>query len=465
MSFRALRLVFGNLLSVLASAVASASPTGSITSPASQATLSNLYVLQNGSATVNVMGSAGSTTQNFYSWTLSYAQVGGSVWAQIGQGTTKIANGVLSPWDTLNGPFGTNGFNPNGDYKLRLTVCESQTNCVDVTTVTPIHINNVYLEQTFTAGSSQLNLASPTDRATYTVRLPLSWPTSLSVQVNLMDQLNNYVKSVGTLTSASSFTYAWDGTNTGGAFVADGPYFVTASVTDGTNTLNWDQTTQFVAAPDTGGSYAYYDNSQTFDPWTGDPVDLAYNFGYPGRVTISMAGGTNSEIPSPCPPPNGFCIIDHQYEESGPHSVPWAGVDLSGRYKTAGDVKYIAIFSERDHFSKNAVVVYGGKPSLSGFRAVKPATRAGSSVAFTFTLMTPLTWSLQVQVVNQESATLLRTFTTLPFGGGGNTYSINWDGKADNGMWAAPGGYTVTLVITDSRANVVRAQALAYVQY
>ena len=40
-----------------------------------------------------------------------------------------------------------------------------------------------------------------------------------------------------------------------------------------------------------------------------------------------------------------------------------------------------------------------------------------------------------------------------------------WDGRSDNGDPVAPGGYTVTCTVTNTRGDVVTAQALTTVAY
>jgi flagellar hook assembly protein FlgD len=430
-------------------------PTGSITSPSAGATLSNLYPSGDGSPIVAVLGSAGSTSGNLSSWTLYYSRTTTPpYWVQIGSGTQTVTRGILGLWNTLYNP--SNNFNPNGGYQLLLRVCETS-GCSDFVAAS-FTVANVYLEQSFTAGSPQLNLASPSERANYTLRLPLSWPSSLSVMISLKNQSGVYVKSVGTTTTASSYQLSWDGTNTGGTKVADGAYFVLATVTDGTNTVTWDQSSEYLGP---NGGYVYYDKSQAFDPWTGGSLDLSYNF-FTGRVTIATSSSASREIPSQCPPPQGFCIVDHKYEESGPHTVQWVGVDGSGRYRT--DVKWIAIFTETDRFAKNAVVVYGGAPKISNFLVDPRIVMTGTSQTIRFDVSGWSGGSGEIRITNQESGTVLRTISGLKPCITGHC-QVSWDGRADNGMWVAPGGYTVTATVTDAIGNTVSAQSLTFIQY
>ena len=64
---------------------------------------------------------------------------------------------------------------------------------------------------------------------------------------------------------------------------------------------------------------------------------------------------------------------------------------------------------------------------------------------------------------NQASLSTLRTINLNGVNPG--AINITWDGKAENGMWVAPGGYTIWLEITDGIGNIAREQALVTVRY
>ncbi len=68
-----------------------------------------------------------------------------------------------------------------------------------------------------------------------------------------------------------------------------------------------------------------------------------------------------------------------------------------------------------------------------------------------------------VTYMNQSSLSVLHTYTQANVQPG--NVAIEWDGKADNGMWVAPGLYTIKLVLEDSIGNHVEEYALTTVQY
>jgi hypothetical protein len=43
--------------------------------------------------------------------------------------------------------------------------------------------------------------------------------------------------------------------------------------------------------------------------------------------------------------------------------------------------------------------------------------------------------------------------------------TVLWDGHADNGLWASPGAYTLTVTVSDAIGNAVSRQALMSISY
>jgi flagellar hook assembly protein FlgD len=438
------QLRFSVLAWLVAAASASAQPTVSITSPINLQ-LSNVYQSQNGSDDVAVTGSVGGT--NLRDWKLEYRLAPSGGWVQIASGTAP-KTGMLGTWSTLGPPLGP--FNVNGVYSLKLTACSTSNVCTYTTTVNNT-VSNFYLTQSTPSGQPELNNGQ---LITYTATIP--W--ALSVTLSFKNLAGAIVKSAGTTTSgATTWPYQWNGTNTGGVRVPDGPYFVVASVTDFTNTLNWDETSIYLGTPET---VQYIPQPADYDPFNNDPLPIPYNFGV-GKVTIAVAPPEITEIQS-CAEPGVFCILDHKYEESGPHTIQWAGVDQTGKFRP--EVGQLAIVSDRLTFSKNAVVLYGTKPTVANVTVTPPVAWSGASqvVAFDVTGPTPIA-TRQLKFLNQESLTVLRTITSASCVG--THCTSTWDGKADNGMLVAPGSYTITVSVTDTLGNVASAQDLAFIQF
>ncbi len=426
-------------------ASASAAPTVSITWPVNLQ-LSNVYQSQGGSDDVAVTGSVGGT--NLRDWTLRYKLSTSSTWTTIATGTAPVT-GTLGTWSTL-GPAG-GPFNPNGVYNLQLFACDTSNNCNYTTTVNDT-VSNFYLVQSTPSGQPEL---ANGQLITYTSTIPFALTVTLSIK-NLSGVI---VKSVGTNpTGPTTWAYQWNGTNTAGVRVPDGPYFVTVGMTDGTNSLTWDETNVFLGSPPT---FQYVPQPADYDPFNNDPLPVSYNFGV-GRVTIAVAAPGIDEIETSCTAAGVFCILDHKYEESGLHTIQWAGVDPTGKFRP--DVGSLAMLSDRLTFSKNAVVLYGTKPTVSNVTVTPPVAWSGASqvVAFDVTGPTPIA-NRQLKFLNQESLTVLRTLTSASCVG--THCTATWDGKADNGMLVAPGAYTITVTATDTLGNVASAQALAFIQF
>jgi flagellar hook assembly protein FlgD len=448
---RRLSVVLG-LLFVLQTAAATATPNASITSPAFGLTRSNVFGAQNFSPDIPVTGTANVTgTPAFRNYTLESAPNGTSSWTTIITSTTPVTNGTLGTWKTLDKSDGT--YWVNGDYQLRLTVCDTASTCVTAT-VTTIHIKNFYIEHTTREFNGKAGQTMH-----YVVHCPLP---NMNFTASLTNSAAAIVRSFGATAFSGDFPYDWDGKNTGGVLQPDGPYFVTSQVTYLGSTSTWDQTGVYLPDCYLGVciQVANYGSSQTWDPWTGDSLDLHYNF-QTGRVTISMSTASSSEIPAGCPPSSGgFCLLDRKYEESGDHTLRWVGTDLSGKYHT--DVQYIAVVSEQDQFSKVAVVLYGSKPVISNLSIAPRMVKVGTPQTLSFAVSPATSMTAQAQFASHESGTTLRTASWSCTTG---SCSFVWDGKADNGMLVAPGGYTVTASVTDASGNVVSEQALAYIQY
>ena len=413
-------------------------PTTGIALPTSGQVLSNVY--QSGSTNFNITGTV--TDANFTNWTLDYgAGSNPSQWTRLNQGTTPITSALLNTWAT--DPV------TNGLYTLSLQAWDRAGN------------KGILLRQTtvgnfrVTQAATQVNGATG-GTVTYTSTIPFPLTQTLVLK-------NSQGITVRTLVNAArgaaSFNDAWNARNDATILVPDGPYFYVSTVTDGVNTLVWDQTNQYVADTFMWGVTA----GPTYDPFKNQPMSLTYNFSQTGLVSVAFATTGNSHIPSGCPPPD-FCFIIDKYEESGPHTLYWAGTDSTGKYRPeAGGV---TVVSRRTTFAKNAVVVYGTKPVITNVSVTPPfyGPAVGSqAVALDLSTYQNQAATVVITFRNHGSLSILRTVTLTNQAPGHITTA--WDGRADNGMWVAEGFYTVSASATDGLGNTSSGQILTTVKY
>jgi hypothetical protein len=220
----------------------------------------------------------------------------------------------------------------------------------------------------------------------------------------------------------------------------------------------WDLTDQYL------DNFAVNDDSVTiapFDPFNNQPMVISYNFTHAGRVSIAL-GPTNPVAPN-CDPPQ-FCLAFQEYQASGERTITWAGVDHSGALRP--DVRSLGVVSRRTTFSANAIVVYGTTTQLSNLVVVPPVFGPAvglQEVAFDLATFAGDLADVTITFQNQASLSVLRTID-LPDQTPGHAV-VQWDGRSENGMWVAPGTYTVTVTARDSVGNVAKGQILTTIQY
>jgi hypothetical protein len=226
-------------------------------------------------------------------------------------------------------------------------------------------------------------------------------------------------------------------------------------VTDGTHTFTWDQTNQYYNDWSTEQNLSL----QAWDLFNNSPLILSYNFSQPGRVNIALKQGDGGG----CAPPS-FCLAQDKYEESGPHTIAWAGVDSTGALRF--DLNWNANSSGRAIFSKNAIVLYGTKPSVSNVTVTPPiyGPAVGTqTVAFDLLTFQNQAVTVTLTFLNQDSLSILRTIALAGQSPGHKT--VSWDGHADSGGLMPPGNYTVTVATVDSLGNQAQGQILTAIQY
>lgn len=413
-------------------------PTLAITSPTAGQVLSNVY--QNGSANVPIVGTIDDTNLN--NWELE-PWVGGPL---IAQGTTPVSAGTIGTWSTID-----LSNNPTF-YPLGLTAWDKAGNVRKITQNHPVKNFKV-------AQNSVRQISSPSGgTVTYTSTVPFALHETLVIR-NAAGQTVRPIldadRSVGT------YNDTWDGRTSAGGLLPDGPYFYVATVTAGSSSMTWDQTNESVGS--SGGEW-FFRPAVAWDPFNNNRLTYNYTTASPGVTSVIFTTTEETHIGSVCTPER-ICPVLRRYEESGAHTFRWIGFDENGVFR-ASEIKRSILVSEPQYMAKNSVILYGTKPTINN-ALVTPAmygpSLGGQSITFDLTTYQSQPASVSVSFLNQGSLSVLRTITVASQTPG--PVVISWDGLADNGMWAAPGTYILTVTVTDPIGNVVSEQLLTTVQY
>jgi flagellar hook assembly protein FlgD len=439
-----------SLLIVLCDAKILCAITAVITSPTQNQVLSNVY--SSGATIFAVNGSI--LGPNLRNWILDYGSGGNpSSWTVISSGINEINNGLIGSWQTKPGGI----FLANGTYTLRLTAWDTGGISIE-------NRKNVNLKH-FKVGQSLLEFnGAAGSNVTYTSTVPFTLTETLEIR-NASGQLVRSLVSAQQRT-AGDYNDNWNGRNGSGRILPDGAYFYKAIVTDGTYTMTWDLTNEYL----NGVCYGNLIWWTSFDPYDNLTLAVPYNYTRTGKISVKFYS-CNQNQPNTCLEdtcPETYTFISNKYEETGAHTVRWASVDDSGARKF---LPWGKVFNKQDTFSKNAVVLYGTKPTISNLRVNPPVfnpARGTQQISFNLGLYSyqSQTGNITVTILNQETSppSVLRT---IPLNSAAGPISIVWNGRNNTGQhWLAPSNYTVRVKVTDSViGNVVEETILTTIQF
>ncbi len=258
---------------------------------------------------------------------------------------------------------------------------------------------------------------------------------------------------------AGTYADKWDGSGDGGRRLRDDQYRWVATFNDGSHSFTIDLS-RVLDGDFELKSHAEY---PLWNPFGGVPLRFSHTFERPGEIALVFSRATFNVAPK-CDPPDFFCRYLDGYRPSGEFAYEWAGVDDTGAFRP--DIHAIFVISHHEDLAKNAIIVFGGRPSISRL-SVSPATYQPGldSLDVTFLLHTfqNETTSVAIRWMNQQSRSVLRTVTISDVKPG--VVKAAWDGRADGGARVAPGNYLLRVRAVDALGQEAVAEVLTTVVY
>jgi len=414
-------------------AVAITSPTGPV--------VSNVY--SNGATDIPIVGSA--SASGIVDWVLDYgAGAQPTSWTTLASSVVSALNTNLGTWQT--------GSLANGPYVLRLRLVDNGSSLI--TRTVPVVVGNYSMSQT----GLQANAS-----AGQTISYSSIVPFALTETIVLKDEQGTIRRTLFSgVRQPGTFVTEWNGNGDAGTIVPDGAYFYSSVVTDGTHGMSWDLSDQVL----NDVTIAHNDGVviPSWDPFKNQELTASYSFSFPGRVRIALSEQTG-HFTVDCAQPTGtsFCPVFDRYESSGSHTFHWVGLNHLGQY-VGEAVNRIGFFSSRGTFAKNAAVLFGTQPTLTGMVLDPVRFESGASQTATVSFGTYLSHPAAVQVTyqNLQTQSVLRTITLGNQSPGAAV--ATWDGRGDNGVLVAPGQYLVTATVIDDRGDRQARQLLTIVE-
>jgi flagellar hook assembly protein FlgD len=297
-------------------------------------------------------------------------------------------------------------------------------------------------------------------------------PFTLTQTISLKNEAGQVVHTLVPATQRNAGTYndTWNGRNSQNQLIGDGPYFYIGDVTSGTYSMTWDVTNEFL---DPNGCYAnpngcwpvWVNLPPNFDSFSNDSLDYSYTLTKPARTTMDLSETNEVGVNINCSDSDNWCMYADRYDHSGLHTGTWAGIDSDENLRP--ELQYMHIGAKIINFSKNAVIVYGSKPSVTAL-AVSPKIynpRAGNQ-AISFTLNTfqgQVAPSVIVVIKNFSSYSVMKTITlnNVPSG----VVNTEWNGLTSNGNSVSPDLHLITVTATDSIGQQATAQLFTTIRY
>ena len=230
--------------------------------------------------------------------------------------------------------------------------------------------------------------------------------------------------------AAGTYSYSWNGTDSNGAALPAGTYSLVVTASTSAGTAQSSQAVQLLASVLSGVSVspqAIYTG--------GDSTTLSYTLSGPATISVWVRNSAGTTVRT----------LRQQLLSAGTYSDAWDGKTDGGASVPAGDYSLMIAATTAAGTEQSTQTVQLVAPVL-GSVSLSPATfyAGDGSTTFSYALSGPATTSV---VVRNSGGTTVRTLRASAAQAAGS-YSLLWDGKADDGNNVAAGNYSVTIAAT-----------------
>jgi flagellar hook assembly protein FlgD len=197
-----------------------------------------------------------------------------------------------------------------------------------------------------------------------------------------------------------------------------------------------------------GTSCASYSGCSV-NPYANDFLQVAFQLNQAASITFGIRlSDAGTQVTS---------VFSDRPFGRGSHTIYWDGTDQSGNLIVPPPYDSFSVNFGGFTLPQNAVFVEAA-PQISAVAAspnyLDPFTGTylsapGQSTKISYTLSKQA--AIALQVFSVDTGTLLRTITQPNVSAGSST--IAWDGRADNGIFAAQGSYRLALKAVDAQGS------------
>ncbi len=249
---------------------------------------------------------------------------------------------------------------------------------------------------------------------------------------------------------AGSYDDVWDGTNDAGEPLTQGEYYAVLE-------YDFDSETRVVDLTDTTGGTRYNPSRNrlpiTFSPYEDD--FLTINFTIPANWGVSevevFIGLFNTDT-------RFINLLNRDPFGVGTHTIYWDGLDANGNFAVPppGDRFLFGIFGytlpDNAIMLQTAPVISNVSVDPNFFDPSTPDFLTPANPIATVTYDLDKLANVELTVTNLNTGRVLRSIQELNVTAGtGNT--IEWNGRADNGLFVDAGDYRLALQATDSNGS------------